>query len=56
MALLVLVIARSVEDNASVSVAVLFAGLVSTLPAGGAMLAVFVNEPVALAATIAVNV
>lgn len=48
--------ARSVEDSASVSVAVLFAEFVSTVPAGAAMLAVFDSEPVALAATVAVNV
>jgi len=54
-ALLVLVMIRSVEDNASVSVAALFAPFVSTTPDGGAMLAEFDSEPVALAATIAVS-
>lgn len=56
MALLVLVIARSVEDNASVSVAELFVLFVSTAPAGGAMLAEFESDPTALAATVAVSV
>lgn len=47
---------RSVEDKESVSVAELFELLVSTAPAGGAMLAEFVSDPVALAATVAVSV
>lgn len=52
---MVLVIARSVEDSVSVSVAELFAGLVSTAPAGTAIVAEFVNDPVAVAATVAVK-
>lgn len=55
-ALLVLVIVRSVEDSVSVSVAELFAAFVSTDPGGTAILAEFVREPVAVAATVAVKV
>lgn len=48
--------ARSVEFRASVSVAELFALFESMVPLGGAMLAVLTSVPVALAATVAVNV
>ena len=49
-------ITRSVEERESVSVAVLFALLASTAPAGGAIVAELVNDPVAVAATVAVKV
>ena len=56
VALLVLVMTRSVDCSASVSVAALLAPLVSTTPEGGAMLAELDKDPVAFAATVAVKV